>query len=145
MQGKRRYIQLESAQRQELEQGYKRGKRSSFRQRCHIILLSDQERSVSEISKIMGCTRQRVYSCLNRYESSGVQGLDIAPSGGRPPIFKLENKAEATRVKEIVSRHPQQVKQAIPIIEKELQISTSKSTLVRFLKKTVGHTSASER
>lgn len=132
MQGKRRYIQLEAKQRDDLEQGYKQGKRFSYRQRCHIILLSDQARSVSEISRIMGCTRQRVYSCLNRYESLGIQGLDVAPSGGRPPIFKLENQAETARVKEIVSRHPQQLKQAIPMLEQELQISVSKSTLVRF-------------
>jgi transposase len=145
MQGKKRYIQLEAGQRAELEQGYKRGKRSSYRQRCHIILLSAQGYSISEIGEIINCSRQRIYSCFNRYESSGIQGLDIAPGGGRPPIFKLENQAESDRVKEIVSRHPQQLKQALPLIEQELHISTSKSTLVRFLKKTVGHTSVCAR
>ena len=141
MQGKRRHVQLEAEQRAELEQGYKQGKRPSYRQRCHIILLSDQGYSIAEISRIINCSRQRIYSCFNRYESSGVQGLDTAPGGGRPPLFKLENQAETERVKEIVSRHPQQLKQAIPVLERELQISTSKSTLVRFLKKTVGPTS----
>lgn len=141
MQGKRRYIQLEAEQRNELAQGYKQGKHSSYRKRCHIILLSAQGYSIAEISKIIPCSRQRIYSCFNRYESSGIQGLDTAPGGGRPPIFKLENQAESDRVKEIVSRHPQQLKQALPLIEKELRISTSKSTLVRFLKKTVGPTS----
>ena len=89
----------------------------------------------------MGCSRQRIYSSFNCYETSGIDGLQSAPGGGRPTIFKLENQAECERVKEIVSRHPQQLRQALPLIEKELQISTSKSTLVRFLKKTVGPTS----
>lgn len=141
MRGKRRYVQLEHDQRAELEQGYKKGNRPVFRQRCHIILLSAQGYSISEISGIMGCSRQRVYSCFNRYQASGIGGLQTSPGGGRPAIFKLENQAESERVKEIVSRHPQQLRQAIPVIEKELQISTSKSTLVRFLKKTVGPTS----
>ena len=50
-------------------------------------------------------------------------------AGDGLPLLKLENQAECERVKEIVSRHPQQ-RQPFPI--KRIQISISKSTLVRF-------------
>lgn len=145
MQGRNRYIELDEVEREALKVGYKGGKKATFRQRCHIILLSNQGQDITQIAEIMGCSRQSIYAWFNRYEQDGIDGLHTARGGGRPPIFKLENQAETARVKEIVSRHPQQLKQALPILEKELYISTSKSTLVRFLKKTVGPTSVCEQ
>jgi len=144
MQGKNRFISLTDSDREQLKEGYKKGKTATFRQRCHCILLSDQDRNINEIMEILGKSRQTIYSWFNRFEANGYVGLLRAPGGGRPTIFKIENKAEVERVKNIVSQHPQQLKQAIPVIEKELEVSFCKETLIRFLKKTTGPTSDSE-
>jgi transposase len=141
MQGRNRYIQLGEVEKEALKVGYKRGKKAAFRQRCHIILLSNQGQDITRIAEIMDCSRQSIYAWFNRYERHGINGLHTASGGGRPPIFKIENLREVERIKEIVSAHPQQLKQAIPVLEKEFGFSFSKETLIRFLKKTVGHTS----
>lgn len=144
MQGKNRFISLSDSDREQLEEGYKTGKTATFRQRCHGILLSDQDRDIKEIMQILGTSRQTIYSWFNRFEDKGYAGLMRASGGGRPTIFKTENKAEVDRIKKIVSEHPQQLKQAIPVIEKEFDRDFCKETLIRFLKKTAGPTSGSE-
>jgi len=135
-----RYISLTDLQRSELLDGYKTGKKSTYRQRCHIILLSDKGKTIDEIAEIMDVTRQTIGNWFSRYEELGCAGLHTATGGGRPPIFRINNQQETERIKAIVAKHPQQLKQAIPEIEKELNKSFSKETLKRFLKKTIGPT-----
>lgn len=140
MSAQHRYISLNDSQRKELLGGYKNGKKATYRQRCHIILLSDKGKTIAEISEIMDCTRQTVVHWFSRYEELGCAGLHTSKGGGRPPIFRIDNVKETERIKAIVAKHPQQLKQAIPEIEKELDKTFSKETLKRFLKKTIGPT-----
>ena len=143
MKGKKRFITLTDQQRQELEQGYKFGDKATFRLRCHMILLSDKGMEVKQIAEVLDSTRQSVSLWFDRFEALGIDGLHTVKGGGRPTIFKMENAAEVARIQEIIAQHPQQLKQAIPQIEAELQRSFSKETLIRFIKKTVGPTSDS--
>jgi transposase len=141
MHGNNRHIILTETDQELLEAGYKSGKTTNFRQRCHCILLSAQGKSIAQISEILGESRQTIYAWFNRFEEKGYEGLFRAPGGGRPTILKIENKNEVERIKEIVSQHPQQLKQAIPLIEDEFSRSFCKQTLIRFLKKTIGPSS----
>jgi hypothetical protein len=52
MKGKKRYIKLNEARRQELLLGFKTGKKPVFRMRCHLILLSDQGHDVQRIAEL---------------------------------------------------------------------------------------------
>lgn len=141
MKGKKTFVTLTASQRQALRAGYQNGKKGRFRRRCHILLLSDKGKTIAEIMDIVEVSRPSIHTCFNLYRASGIDGLQRSKGGGRPPIIKVENQAEIDRIKEIVAAHPQQLKSALPIIEKEFGITVSKQTLIRFLKKTVTPTS----
>ena len=143
MKGVKRFIQLSEDSRRELEQGYKTGSKATFRQRCHMILLSDKGKQVGEIAELFDVRYQVVTGWFNRYEQGGIEALHTAKGGGRPPIIRIDNEQEAQRIKDIVAQHPQQLKQALPRIEQELQQTMSLMTLKRFLKKTLTDTSDS--
>ena len=144
MKGKRTFITLTDSERRALQEGYRNGQKGRFRRRCHILLLSDRGKTIAEIMDFIGVSRPSVHTCFNLYQESGIDGLQRNKGGGRPPIIKIENQAEIERIKAIVAAHPQQLKNALPIIEKEFGITASKQTLIRFLKKTVTPTSDSE-
>lgn len=144
MKGKKTFIQLTDVQRQALQEGYHNGNKGRFRRRCQMLLLSDKGKTIAEIMDLLEVSRPSVHTCFKLYQASGIEGLHRNPGGGRPPIIKLENPAEVERIQQIVADHPQQLKQALPIIEQEFGITPSKQTLIRFLKKTVARTSDSE-
>jgi transposase len=144
MKGKKTFISLTNSQRLELKEGYRNGKKGRFRRRCHILLLSDKGKTIAEIMDFVEISRPSIHTCFNLYQELGITGLQRNKGGGRPPIIKIENQAEIDRIKEIVSAHPQQLKNALPIIEKEFGITVSKQTLIRFLKKTVARINNSE-
>ena len=58
MQGQKRFINLTDQERKWLEKGRKSGKKATFRQRCHYILLSDQGLTMQEIADIYQVGRQ---------------------------------------------------------------------------------------
>lgn len=144
MRGKKRFITLSDDSRAELETGYKTGKKAIFRQRCHMLLLSDKGKTVGEIAEIFGYNYQVITRWFTRYEEGGIEALHTAKGGGRPAIIRIDNEVETKRIKEIVAKHPQQLKEALPIIEQELNHTMSLMTLKRFLKKTVTGTNDSE-
>ena len=98
MSAKHRYISLTAPQRKELFDGYKTGKKATYRQRCHLILLSDKGKTIDEIAEIMDFTRQTVGNWFSRFEEFGCQGLHTSKGGGRPPIFRIDNQQEIERI-----------------------------------------------
>lgn len=75
MRGKKRFIKLTTEQRLALEQGFKKGKRAVFRQRCHFLLLSDQGLEIQSIAQIYDVARQSVAVWLDRYEQQGIEAF----------------------------------------------------------------------
>jgi transposase len=144
MRGKKRFITLTAEDKKELQDGYRRGKKATFRQRCHFILLSYQGKEVSQIAEIFSVRYQTITRWFDRYEQLGIEGLQTAKGAGRPPIIRIDNKVETDRIKELVALHPQQIKQVLPVVEREFGYSMSLDTLIRFLKKTVTPTNDSE-
>ena len=135
MKGKSRFIILTDQERVWLEKGRKAGKRATYRQRCHYILLSDQKKSIMEISDIYQVSRQSVANWFNRFEASGISGLHTAKGRGRPAIVRLDNKTEVTRIEELVEKNAQNLKPVLASIQKEFGKKMSKRTLQRILKK----------
>ena len=140
-----RYITaLTPEQKQALEEGYKKGKSHSFRNRCQAILLSHQGHSVQQLARVFQVRDLSIYKWMNRFEDGGVKGLQNQPGRGRKALLKLENQFHVQVVEEQIEQQNQRVKLAKEQIEKQLGHSLSESTLKRFLKKvaTSGNASA---
>lgn len=137
MRGKKRYIKLTKKERARLEVGRKTGKKATFRQRCHYILLSDQGKSIEEIEDIYRTSRQAIAGWFNRYEASGIKGLHTGKGKGRPPIIRIDNKTEVKKIEKLVEKNAQNLKPVLTEIEKQLGKKMSKKTLQRLLKKKV--------
>lgn len=137
MQGKKRFITLSSEQETALQLGWKTGKQSVFRHRCHYILLSHQGKNISEISSFYAATRQSISKWFTRYEQQGIEGLHTSKGQGCPPILRIDNTVEMNKVEELVEASPQNLKVVVAQLEKEFGKSLSVKTLQRILKKKV--------
>jgi len=145
MKGKKRFIALTEEERLELAQGRKGGKKATFRERCHYILLSGQGKTINEIAEIYEVSRQTITNWFNRFESSGICGLHTAKGKGRPPIIRIDNEAEVKRVEDLVASNAKNLNPVLGSIEKEFGKKMSKRTLQRLLKKRAGFGSDSEK
>lgn len=135
MKGKKRFVKLTEAQKKELKEGHKLGKTASFRQRCHIILLSNQDYTIDQICPIVSVTRNTVIRWFDRYESSGIEGLHTKKGQGAPPILRLDNEVESQLVDDLIAEHAQNLNPILTQLETQLGKKMSKKTLQRFLKK----------
>ena len=118
MKGKKRYINLNDQERSALIEGQKRGKKATFRQRCHYILLSDQGKTVPEISDIYQVRYQSILKWFNRFEDSGISALHTAKGRGIQPIIRIDNEPQIKRIEELVEQNAQNLKPVLAAIEK---------------------------
>lgn len=137
MRGKKRFINITEVEEKALKEGWKNGKRATFRQRCHYILLSHQGKEILEISEIYQVSRQVIYKWFNKYEKEGISGLYTGKGQGRPAIIRIDNETEIKRVEELVEASPQNLKIVVGQIEEEFGRKMSVKTLQRILKKKV--------
>ena len=139
-----RYIkELSEKQKQDLEEGHKKGKSHPFRNRCQAILLSHQGYSVQALAHLFQVSDLSIYKWMNRFEATGVEGLKTQSGKGRKPLLKLENQHHLQVVAEQIEKENQRLKLAKDQIEKQLGYTLSESTLKRFLKKVVSAGNAS--
>ena len=134
-------LELTDAQCTELEKGYKQGKTPGFRQRCQMILLKAQRKTSQEIGQHLGCHLITVNHWVKRYQQEGISGLHIREGRGRPAL--LNNETDLPAVRLAVQANRQRLGQAQAALYEELGKQFSRSTLKRFLKKTVADTSES--
>jgi transposase len=132
--GKTKVIELTKEQREELEKGYREGKTHVFRQRCQMILLKSEKRISQEVVNILGSCEMTVNNWLKRYEQCGIEGLQTRPGRGRKSILRAE---DLELVKAQVTASRQKISVAQAELETSLGKSFSRSTLKRYLKKTV--------
>lgn len=137
MKGKKRFINLSTAHRKELELGQKSGKSATFRKRCHIILLSDQGYTIDEICPILSISRNTVIRWFDRYESAGIDNLHTKKGQGAPPILRLDNEVESSLVDKLIEQHAQNLSPILIELENQLGKKMGKKTLQRFLKKRI--------
>jgi transposase len=140
--GKTKVIELSEAQRAELENGYRNGKRHSFRQRCLMVLLKSEKRTSLEVVGIVGGCEMTVNNWLARYEEAGIEGLRTRPGRGRKAILQA---ADLAQVKAAVKQSRQRISVARAELEESLGKEFSKSSLKRFLKKTLAATNELEK
>ena len=137
MGSKKRFVKLTEEKRIALHAGFKTGKKATFRQRCHFILLSDQGYSIQQIAELYQVTRQAVSRWFDRYESLGIEGLHTKKGQGEKPILRIDNNEHVQTVKNLMETHAQDLDPVLAILEKRLGKSMSKRTLQRFLKRLV--------
>lgn len=140
---KKRFVKLNETQRTELEAGYRRGKGNGFRNRCRMLLLSDQGYDVESLASIFGTTRQAIYRWFDRYEAGGTEGLRTKARSGCPPKLEVTNQHTVSTVKRLLEEEPRNLNLVLAKIEQELGEKLSGRTLGRFLKKLVTGGSAS--
>lgn len=138
-----RFVTLTDEEHHILMEGWKKGKRHTFRSRCNMILLSHQGYDITEIGFLVGVTRQTISKWLDRYEAGGIDALHTAKGRGRPPIVRHDNKKVVKKIEKLVEEYPQKLDQALAKIEELTGKPMSVKTLQRILKKTAGAGSGS--
>lgn len=139
--GKIKVVDLTNQQREELENGYRSGKKHSFRQRCQMVLLKSEKRTSLEVVAILGGCEMTVNNWVNRYLAEGIRGLQTKPGRGRKAILQAE---DLEQVKEAVKRSRQKISLARVELEKTFGREFSESSLKRYLKKTLAATNELE-
>ncbi len=139
--GKTKIIELTEQQRAALEDGYRKGKSHAFRSRCQMVLLKSEKRTASEITEILGGCKVVVNNWVKRFEAEGINGLETRPGRGRKAILETQ---DMVAVRAMVSENRQRIGQAKAELERELGKRFSRTTLKRYLKKTIAASNASE-
>ena len=125
---------LSEEQKSSLQQGYTFGKSPLFRRKCHCILLSHSGQTVAQLSALFGVGEPSIRKWLKRWESGGIQGLDLKPGRGRKPKLKTDDASHVKKVKALIENEPQNLNQVKAQLADQLDIDLSKRTLQRFLK-----------
>jgi len=110
MQGEKRFIKVTEKEYEWLMKGWKTGKKSAFRQRCHYIILSHQGKTIQEITEIYQVTRQTVSTWFGKYEIAGISGLHSNKKTGRPAIIRVDNETEVIEIEKLVENSSQNLK-----------------------------------
>ena len=139
--GKTKIIELTEQQRAALENGYRNGKSHAFRSRCQMVLLKSEQRTAAEITKILGGCKVVVNNWVKRFEAEGICGLETRPGRGRKAILE---KADLAAVRAAVTENRQRIECARAELERGLGKQFSRTTLKRYLKKTIAATNALE-
>jgi len=145
MQGEKRFIKVTEKEYEWLMKGWKTGKKSAFRQRCHYIILSHQGKTIQEITEIYQVTRQTVSTWFGKYEIAGISGLHSNKKTGRPAIIRVDNETEVIEIEKLVENSSQNLKPVLTAIKKKFGKTLSKRTLQRLLKKKDGAGNVSEK
>ena len=135
--GKIRTVELTVEQRKALENGYRKGKSHSFRQRCQMVLLKSENRSSMQIAELLGCCEVVINNWLTRFEQQGIDGLHTRAGRGRKPKLSTQNPLHLQTVKAEIANHPQSVKTVVALLEQDLDLHLHPDTLKRFLKRLV--------
>ena len=85
-------IQLTDEQRQQLEEGFRKGKSHAFRMRCRAILLKSKGLTSMEVGEQTEMTHISVNSWVKRFETEGISGLETRRGRGRKPIMDCSDE-----------------------------------------------------
>ena len=130
-----RYIELDTSARQELEKVYHTHAKSHVRQRAQCLLLSNQGYSVPKLADIYSTRTHTVRAWFNRWESEGIEGLEIRQGRGLKPAIDAENISFVTHIREEVSLNPHNLRDVVERINARWGTSLSVGQLKAFLKK----------
>ena len=114
-----------------LENIIKTNHSSRVRNRAHSIMLSENGFSMNEIASIFQLHRHSVSSWIDRWESSGVDGLFDRHRDGRPTKLTKKEKEIA---KKLIEKHPQSINKVKEELAEKTGKTVSNWTLKRLAK-----------
>ena len=135
MSRKKRFISLSESELVTLQEGRKNGKQYQFRDRCHSLILSHQGKEVKEISPIIGVSLLTIYIWFDRWELNGIAGLMNRPGQGRKAKLSLDNEQHVKLLEQLAQDNYQDVEGIRIELEKKFDLTLSKDTVKRYLKK----------
>jgi len=95
----------------------KESKKSQNRRRAQAILLSAKGYCIDEIAKIFGVHRNTISTWINKWEQTGISGLEDKHRSGHP--FTLTDEEKELVIK-LAKQHPRSVSTIIALLIKKL-------------------------
>jgi transposase len=132
-----RFVKLTEPELLTLQEGHKNGSQFQFRNRCFCLILSNQGKSVIELTQFFEVSRITIYSWFDAWETGGICALMNKPGRGRKPILSVQNPKHVSAVKKAARRNPQSVKSMIAELEPKIGSQMHPETVRRFLKNLV--------
>jgi transposase len=130
-----RYIKLEASARQALEKIHRTHAKSHVRQRAQCLLLSNKGYNVPELARFFSTRTHTFRGWFNRWESEGVQGLEIRPGRGLKPSISDENTALIASIKEEVKVNPHNMREVVEKLNERWCTTLTVGQVKTFLKK----------
>lgn len=131
-----RYIRaLSSKERESLEYGYQYGTKHYFRIKCKSILLSDNGKTITEISDFSGKTPRTIRNWFDSFEENGIEKLVIKEGRGiKAPLDNLTEN-QIIFVKKEIKKNYQNLNSVCAILSSKFNFEVTKWMLKRFIKK----------
>lgn len=126
-----RHVKLTEAEQALLSETHKTASSYQLRDRCQCLLLSNQGKTINELSLIFVVSRLSITNWFKRWLDKGFSGLSNAVGQGRKYILTEQDSAV---IKAKVQANCQQLKQVRLELKQELSKEFSLKTLQRFLK-----------
>ena len=127
-----RYVILKTEEILALEVLYKSALDNSTRKRSHCLLLSNQKRTITDLSKVFQVSRRTIERWLNGWAVSGLKSLPILPGRG----VKTRLIGYEQEIAKQLELHSRNIKNVLLHLKKEYNIKICKKTLQNFLKDT---------
>ena len=135
MSRKKRFIKLSESEILTLKEGHKNGVQYQFRDRCQCLILSNQGQDSNQLSAIFKVSLLTIYNWFNRWELNGIAGLMNSPGQGRKVKLSLDNEHHVEVLEQLVEANYQDVERIRNELEKKFNLTLSKDTVRRYLKK----------
>ena len=126
-----RHVKLTEAEQVLLSETHKTASSYQLRDRCQCLLLSNQGKTINELSLIFVVSRLSITNWFKRWLDKGFSGLSNAVGQGHKYILTEQDSAV---IKAKVQANCQQLKQVRLELKQELSKEFSLKTLQRFLK-----------
>ena len=128
--GKIKKLSLPTAQRGQLESGFRNGTSHCFRMRCRAVLLKSDGLSSVQVGEQTDMSLVSVNAWVKRFLSEGISGLQTRPGRGRKPIMDCSDE-EAVRA--AIEQDRQSVSKAKASWQEATGKEASDLTFKRFL------------
>lgn len=111
---------------------YRGSQKHRVRQRAQFFILHKQGYKLSELETIFSVTQPTLYNWINAWEERGILGLYDKSGRGRKPTFTSEQESQ---IYQWVQASPIQLNKVLAQIKEAWNISVSKKTLKRVIKR----------
>ena len=130
-----RYVKLNEGEVVTLEEGVKNHKKAYFRMRCESLLLSNRGYTIEAIARLFEVRTHTVRFWMDRWDTYGIVGLQIAKGRGRKGAISVSDIALVEALQVQLKLNPQSLETVGEQLKQQQGISLSKGQIKRFLKK----------